>query len=45
MKLDKSTEWNWLTNENLTSILQLTMTSIMPDLKHLASAAHTQWMH
>jgi hypothetical protein len=44
MKLNKSTQWNWLTDENFTSILQL-MTSITPDLKHLAFTVQAEWVH
>jgi hypothetical protein len=45
MKLNKSTQWNQLADENLTSILQLTTTSITPDLKRLASAVQAQQPH
>jgi hypothetical protein len=38
MKINKSKQQNCLTDKNLTSILSLTTTNIMPHLKHLVSA-------
>jgi hypothetical protein len=35
VKLNKCTQWNQLTVENLTSILRPTVTSVTPDLKTL----------
>jgi len=36
MKLNKSTQWNQLKDENLTAILRLSTSSIKPDTKCLA---------
>jgi len=44
LKLNKSTQWNQLTDKNLMSVLQVT-TTVMPNLQLLASKVQDQQSH